>query len=126
VQSFIIPLPGETLSFSMRQRQVIKVTGLVLLGIGAVAVLGTLLLRDQIARHKRDLFSAHPLRRLAALSFLASSKEATIDAVQLLRDFVAIEPRPMLRRRAQKILLRMERRVEDGPGPHPSPGEVAG
>jgi hypothetical protein len=87
-----------------------------------------LVLRDQIARHRRDLFSAHPLRRMAALSFLARHREATIDAAQLLRDFVAIETRPLLRRRAQRILARMERRLQDAAivTPIRVPGGVAG
>ncbi len=104
-----------------------KITGFVVFGIATATVLGALVLRGQIARHRRDLFSSHPLRRMAALSFLARRKEATIDAVQLLRDFVAIETRPLLRRRARRILARMERRLqEQATAPIRSPGEVAG
>jgi hypothetical protein len=88
----------------------LRIMGLVLLTVGAAVALGVLVVHDQIARHKRELFSSRPLRRMAALSYLAG-REATVEAVQLLRDFVAWEPKPMIRRRAIRILNRMERRL---------------
>lgn len=106
----------------MSRGRIIRTTGVVLLAIGAVAGLGALIVRDQIARHRRDLFSSHPLRRLAALGYLGG-REASVDTVRLLRDFVAWEPRPLLRRRAALILSRMEESlVKTGV----RPGEVAG
>jgi len=106
----------------MEQRRVHRTVGLVLLVIGAIAALGTLLVRDQVARHRRDLFSAHPLRRFAALGYLAG-REASVEAVHLLRDFIAWERRPLLRRRAEQILTRMERALE---GSRPASGEAVG
>lgn len=106
----------------MKRGRILKKTGLVLLVVGVVAALATLLVRDQITRHRRNLFSAHPLRRLAALGYLAGH-EASIDAVQLLRDFIAWERRPLLRRRATLILERMERQLA---GAGQVRGEVAG
>src|SRR5690625_7765094 len=97
----------------MRKRRVLKTTGLILLGVGIAAGLAALLVRDQISRHRRNLFSAHPLRRLAALGYLAGH-EPSIDAVHLLRDFIAWERRPLLRRRAALILERMEERLKIG------------
>ena len=94
----------------MKRGRILRTTGVVLLVVGLVAGLAALLVRDQIARHRRNLFSAHPLRRLAALGYLAGH-EASIDAVQLLRDFIAWERRPLLRRRAALILERMERQL---------------
>jgi len=91
--------------------RVARTAGLIVLGVAAVAVLGALLVKDQMSRHRRDLFSSHPLRRLAALGYIASH-EPTVDVVQLLRDFVAWEPRPLLRRRALQILERMEEEVQ--------------
>lgn len=105
-----------------RERRALRIVGLVLLIIGAVAALGALLVRDQISRHRRDLFSAHPLRRLAALGYLAGM-EPSIDAARLLHDYIAWEPRPVLRRRAEQILARMERRLTRA---EPAPGEVVG
>lgn len=90
------------------ERKPLRIMGLVLLTVGAAVALGVLVVHDQIARHRRELFSSRPLRRMAALSYLAG-REATVEAVQLLRDFVAWEPRPVIRRRAIRILNRMER-----------------
>lgn len=90
--------------------RVARTAGLIVLGVAAVAVVGALLVKDQMSRHRRDLFSSHPLRRLAALGYIAR-RSASVDVVQLLRDFVAWEPRPLLRRRALQILERMEEEV---------------
>lgn len=87
--------------------RVLRTVGIALLAVGALAVVGTFLVRDQISRHRRELFSPHQMRRLAALGFLAGHA-ATVDAVLLLRDYVAWEPKPMLRKRAAAILARME------------------
>ena len=90
------------------ERKPLRIMGLVLITVGAAVALGVLVVHDQIARHRRELFSSRPLRRMAALSYLAG-REATVEAVQLLRDFIAWEPRPTIRRRAIRILNRMER-----------------
>lgn len=91
----------------METKRVLRTTGLTVLTVAAAAALGALLVRDQISRHQRDLFSPHPLRRLAALGYLGG-RPASVDSVLLLRDFIAWEPRPMLRRRASAMLERME------------------
>lgn len=95
-----------------KEPRVLRVVGLVLLIVGAIGALGALLVRDQISRHRRDLFSPHPLRRLAALGFLAGL-DPSVDVARLLHDYVAWEPRPLLRRRAEQILARMERRMAE-------------
>jgi len=91
-------------------RRLFKTVGVVTLALALIAALGALLVRDQISRHRRDLFSPHPMRRLAALGYL-SGHEASVDAVRLLRDYIAWETRPLFRRRASQILTRMERRL---------------
>lgn len=91
----------------MNTRRVLKTAGFTVLAVAAVAALGTLLVRDQISRHQRDLFSPHPLRRLAALGYLGG-RPASVDLVLLLRDFIASESRPLIRKRAAAILNRME------------------
>jgi hypothetical protein len=106
----------------MANRKFLRTAGVILLAVGAVAALGALVVRDQMSRHRRDLFSPHPLRRLAALGYLAGH-EATVDAVRLLRDFIAWEPRPLIRRRAVQILERMEQRLREGAV---APGEAIG
>ena len=67
---------------------------------------GWYLSQQRLERHRRDLFSRHPLKRLAALGYLAG--QGGIGAVRLLRDYVAWEPQPMLRRRAETLLRHMQ------------------
>lgn len=73
---------------------------------------GWSLTQQRIRAHRRDLFSRHPLRRLAALGYLAGGHG--VETVRLLRDYVAWEPQPMLRRRGERILRSMEAAVGRG------------
>jgi hypothetical protein len=109
----------------MERRQIVRTVGVVLLAVGLTTAAGTLLVRDQLARHQRNLFSPHPLRRFAALGHI-SGRHASVDLVRLLRDYVSWEPRPLLRKRAAQILTRMERRLEGAPGAGrtPSPDDA--
>jgi hypothetical protein len=91
----------------MDSNRVLRTTGVTVLTIGAVAALLLLLVRDQIHRHRRDLFSAHPMQRLAALGYL-SREAASVDNILLLRDYMAWEQQPLLRRRAAAVVERME------------------
>ncbi|MEJ2184748.1 MAG: hypothetical protein P8Z36_02315 [Gemmatimonadota bacterium] len=113
----------------MNSRKILKTVGLVALAAGAAAAVGVLVVRDQFSRHRRDLFSARPLRRMAALGYMAG-REPSVEAVQVLRDYIAWEPRPLIRRRAVQILERMERDLEKTSprGPHGpvASGELAG
>lgn len=114
----------------MRRSRTARTIGIIVLVIGAVAGLAVLIMRDQISRHKRDLFSGHAFRRFAALGYIARMP-ASIDLVRTLRDFVAREPRQLLRSRARAILLRMERaleksRVHGTHAGHGAAGEYAG
>ena len=95
----------------MQKNQVFRTLGVVLLVLLAVAGVSALIMRDQIMRHKRNLFSGHAFKRFAALSYL-SRMDASIDLVHTLRDFVAREPRSMLRNRGRQILQRMEGTLE--------------
>lgn len=94
----------------MRRSNVLRTGGIVLLVVGAIAALGTFVVRDQITRHQRNLFSTVPLKRFAALGYVAGLP-ASIDLIQVLRDFVAWEPNGILRRRATQILARKERQL---------------
>jgi hypothetical protein len=87
----------------------LKVTGLVVLGAAAATLIGVVLARDQMMRHRRGLFSSHPLRRLAALGYLRA--HPNVDNVLLLRDYLAWEERPLLRKRAAAMLESMERQL---------------
>jgi hypothetical protein len=57
--------------------------------------------------YRRDLFSRHPLRRLAALGHL--SGRPSVATAHLLREYIAWEPRSMLRGRAVRLLKHVER-----------------
>ncbi len=79
----------------------------VFVGAAAAGVVGGwVFAQRRLVQHRRDLFSPRPLRRLAALGFLAG--QSGIETVRLLRDYLAWETRPMLRRRALGIVRRME------------------
>ncbi|HEX8431599.1 MAG TPA: hypothetical protein VF625_09935 [Longimicrobium sp.] len=91
----------------MERKRIYQTTAVTLLAAAAAAAVGVILVRDQISRHRRDLFSPHPLRRLAALEYIGG-ETASVDAILLLRDFLAWEPRPLLRRRAAAVLARHE------------------
>ena len=92
----------------------IKTAGITVLAVAAVGAVAALVIRDQLDRHRRDLFSPQPLRRLACLGHM-SGAEATVDNITLLRDFVAWEPRKLLRSRAKVILRRMEGQADGIP-----------
>ena len=85
----------------MRSRMLAFLGG-ALLGTGA----GWFLVQRQMAQGRSDLFSPQPMKRLSALGFLAGQEE--VQTVRLLRDYLSWESQPMLRRRAQSILRRME------------------
>ena len=103
----------------MRRSSILRTTGIVLLSVGAAAAVGVLVARDQMTRHQRDLFSSQALKRFAALGYL-SGTPASVELVQLLRDFCAWEPSAILRKRAQQILARMERQLERQAGAVPA------
>lgn len=88
-------------------KKTLRITAITLVAAAAAGGILALVVRDQISRHRRDLFSPHALRRLAALGYM-SREEASVDNITLLRDFIAWEPRPLLRKRARAILARME------------------
>jgi len=94
-------------------KRALKIVGITVAAVGVSAVVATLFVRDSIARHQRDLFSQRPLRRLAALGFLAG-QPASVHSVYLLRDFISSEPRKMIRGRARAILDRMQLELESG------------
>ena len=75
-------------------------------GAFAGLVAGWLLAQYRLSRHRQDLFSDQPLRRLGALGFLAGQQG--VETVRLLRDYLSWETQPVLRRRAETIVRRME------------------
>jgi hypothetical protein len=73
--------------------------------VGGVA-LGALVWSVQMRRFRRDLFSARPIRRLAALGYL--SGQPSLETARVLRDYISWEGRSMLRRRGERVLRRIE------------------
>ena len=90
----------------------LRTVGLALAGAAAVSALGVLFVRDQMNRHRRNLFSPRPLNRLAALSYIG--KHPDVENAHLLRDYLGWEKEPKLRKRATAILERMERALIAG------------
>ena len=72
--------------------------------VGGLTV-GLVVWSTQVQRSRRELFSRSPMRRYAALGFLAG--RPGVETARLLRDYVNWETRPALRRRGQHLLRRM-------------------
>jgi hypothetical protein len=80
--------------------------------VGAAAaglVIGAALAQRSMGRWRSALFSARPLRRLAALGYL--SGHPGVETVRVLRDYLAWEEHPALRRRAEAMVRRMEAKL---------------
>lgn len=96
-------------------KKVLRVAGVVTLAVAATGTLVALLVRDQISRQRRNLFNPLALRRMAALEHVARQR-ASVDHINLLHDYLAWEPRKLLRSRARTIVERMEREALDRVG----------
>ena len=77
--------------------------------LAAGFVVGALLAQRSMGRWRASLFSARPLRRLAALGYLSGHPGP--EAVRVLRDYLAWEEHPALRRRAESIKRHMEKKL---------------
>jgi hypothetical protein len=73
--------------------------------LGGIAA-GGLVWSQMQRNYRRNLFSRHALRRVAALGYLRA--KPTVNTAQLLREYVAWEPRPILRRRGARMLKQLE------------------
>jgi hypothetical protein len=91
----------------MRRSRTMLFLGAAVVGVAA----GWMLAGRHIRKHRTALFSPRPLQRLSALAALAA--EPSIANVRLLRDYLAWEPRALLRRRAKALLVRMESALHD-------------
>ena len=90
----------------MTVNRTLKTAALTVLAAAAAGALAAIIIRGQISRHRRDMFSPSAFRRLAALGHM-SREPASVDAIRVLRDFISWEPRKPLRERAQAIVDRM-------------------
>jgi hypothetical protein len=93
-------------------KRTLKTAGITLLAVAAVGAVAAWVVRDQIDRHQRELFSPQPFRRLACLGHMARA-DASVDNITLLRDFVAWEPWRLMKNRANVILKRMEDQAQE-------------
>jgi hypothetical protein len=73
--------------------------------LGGVAA-GSLIWSRLQRQYRRNLFHRHTLRRVAALGYLRT--RPSVNTAQLLREYVAWEPRPILRERGVRMLKRLE------------------
>lgn len=73
--------------------------------LGGVAA-GSLMWSYMQRQYRRNLFSNSPLRRVAALGYLRA--KPTVNTAQILREYIAWEPRAMLRQRGARMLKRLE------------------
>ncbi|HMH86620.1 MAG TPA: hypothetical protein VK529_11795 [Gemmatimonadaceae bacterium] len=73
--------------------------------LGGVAA-GTMIWSRLQRQYRRNLFSRHTLRRVAALGYLRA--RPSVNTAQLLREYVAWEPRSILRERGVRMLKRLE------------------
>jgi hypothetical protein len=73
--------------------------------LGGVAA-GTIIWSRLQRQYRRNLFSRYTLRRVAALGYLRG--QPSVNTAQLLREYVAWEPRPMLRERGARMLKQLE------------------
>ena len=101
-------------------KRLLKVTGITAAAVVVVGTVAALLVRDQISRQRRNLFNPLALRRMAALEHVAR-QDPSADQINLLRDYVAWEPRRLLRERAAAVIERMERRARELAGPVEKP-----
>ncbi|HVX40745.1 MAG TPA: hypothetical protein VHB25_14340 [Gemmatimonadaceae bacterium] len=85
----------------MNRKQTTAVTA----GFFGGLVLGAVVWSAQIGRSRRELFSSSPVRRMAALGYLAG--QPGLDTARILAEYVGWERHPALRRRAQRLLRRM-------------------
>ena len=115
----------EGVTMGEETRRVLKITGITALAVAAVGTVAALVVRDQISRQRRNLFNPLALRRLAALEHVAR-QEPSVDHITLLRDYIAWEPRGLLRNRARAIVARMEDSPRDsGPVARPVRGVLS-
>jgi hypothetical protein len=96
-------------SFRLRRRSrgTSRQRGIITAGFVGGIVAGLLVWNAQMRRCRRDLFSPNAMRRYAALGYLGG--HPGLETAQLLTEYVRWETKPLLRRRAERLLRRMHR-----------------
>ncbi|TVP55633.1 MAG: hypothetical protein EA351_10270 [Gemmatimonadales bacterium] len=91
-------------------RRWIRIAGISVVAVAAAGAVAALIVRDQMNRQQRNLFHPSALRRMGALGHI-SRQRASVDLLNLLRDYIAWESRKLLRNRARAVVDRMEREI---------------
>lgn len=97
------------MNFRLRRRQR-RTSRWMTAGFVGGMVAGLLVWSVQMQRCRRDLFSRNPVRRFAALGVLGGGAPS-LESVQLLTEYRRWETKPVLRRRADVLLKRMQQRL---------------
>jgi hypothetical protein len=87
----------------------VRAKHLAVLGFAAGFAVGLVVWSREQHVRKRDLFHARPMRRFAALTYLRGQR--TPETASLLKDYIRWEQRPDLKRRARRLLDRVERQL---------------
>jgi hypothetical protein len=79
---------------------------LLAMGFAGGLLAGAAVWAGMLDRSRHGLFARQPVRRFAAVSYLAT--RPSVDTARLLRDYVRWEPHPLLRRRGRQALAAVE------------------
>jgi hypothetical protein len=90
----------------VRRRRGMRGASLAAAGFIGGILAGVVVWSLQMKRSRRDLFSRNALKRFAALGYLGG--HPGVETAQLLTEYLRWEDKPILRRRAQRLLQRME------------------
>lgn len=82
-------------------------SGLVTAGFVGGVMAGLFVWSMQMQRSRRDLFSRNAVKRFAALGHL-SGCQPSLENAQLLTEYLRWENKPVLRKRAERLLSRMK------------------
>ena len=99
-------------------RRWLRIAGISAVAVAAAGAVAVLVVRDQMHRQQRNLFHPSALRRMGALGYI-SRQRASVDLINLLRDYIAWEPRKLLRNRARAVVDRMQREADELDGTRP-------
>lgn len=82
---------------------------LVTAGFVGGVIAGLVVWSMQMTRSRRDLFSRNALKRYAALGYLGG--HPGVETAQLLTEYLRWENKPVLRRKAERLLQRIKGRL---------------
>ena len=93
----------------LRPRRRSRRQHLITAGFVGGVVAGLVVWSMQMRRCRRDLFSNNALRRLAAIGYLGGHR--TVETAKILSEYVRWEKKAVLRKRAERLLSRMQRHL---------------